>query len=73
METRIVDGVVNIVDYHEKVVEVPVQESRTKHLIHILAVQMKKFFEKYPKLRGEVDERLTEFFQQEIIDLMEVD
>ena len=34
-----------------KTVEVPVQDSRTKHLIHMLAVQMKKFFEKYPKLR----------------------
>lgn len=34
---------------------------------------MKKFFEKYPKLREECDARLFEFFQQEIIDVMEVD
>jgi len=39
----------------------------------MLAVQMKKFFEKYPKLREECDARLFEFFQQEIIDVMEVD
>jgi hypothetical protein len=34
---------------------------------------MKKYVDKYPKLRGECDERLTEFFQQEIIDLIETD
>jgi hypothetical protein len=39
----------------------------------MLAIQMKKFFEKYPKLRDECDARLFEFFQQEIIDVMEVD
>lgn len=54
-------------------VEVPVSDARTKHLIHLLAVQMKTYFEKYPKLRLECDARLVEFFQQEIIDLIEVD
>lgn len=44
-------GVINITDYKDRLVEVPVSDSRTKHLIHLLAVQMKKFFEKYPKLR----------------------
>lgn len=28
---------------------------------------------KYPKLSGEINERLAEFFQQEIIDIIEVD
>ena len=49
------------------------QDARTKHLIHLLAIQLKKFVEKYPKLRAETDGRLTEFFQQEIIDLIESD
>lgn len=57
----------------DRVVEVPVSDARTKHLIHMFAVQMKKFFEKYPKLREECDVRLTEFFQQELIDVIEVD
>jgi len=39
----------------------------------MLAVQMKKYFEKYPKLKDECDSRLYEFFQQELIDIMEVD
>lgn len=39
----------------------------------MLAVQMKKFFEKYPKLRDECDVRLAEFFQQQLIDIIEVD
>ena len=42
-------------------------------MIHLLAVQMKKNFEKYPKLRDECDSRLFEFFQQELIDVMEID
>ena len=39
----------------------------------MLAVQMKKFTDKYPKWKGEMDIRLTEFFQQELIDILEVD
>jgi hypothetical protein len=39
----------------------------------MLASQMKKNFDKYPKLRDECDPRLFEFFQQEIIDVIEAD
>lgn len=39
----------------------------------MLAVQMKKNFDKYPKLREECDARLVEFFQQELIDVIEAD
>jgi len=52
IQTSIVNGVVNVVEYREKVIEVPIQDSRTKHLIHMLAVQMKKNLDKYPKLRN---------------------
>ena len=34
---------------------------------------MKKNFDKYPKLRDECDSRLYEFFQQELIDVIEID
>lgn len=68
-----VNGVLSLGDYQSRVVEVPVSDARTKHLIHMLAVQMKKFVEKYPKLLGECDARLVEFFQQELIDVIEVD
>ncbi len=68
-----VGNVLELERYSEKVVEVPVQDARTKHLIHLLATQMKSLTTKYPKLLGEIDEKLVEFFQQEIIDLIEVD
>jgi len=64
LEISVVNGIANVIDYREKVVEVPIQDARTKHLIHLLAVQMRKYFEKYPKLREECDVRLTEFFTQ---------
>ena len=73
LEASIVNGVVHLTDYRDRIVEVPVQDSRTKHLVHMLAVQMKKYFDKYPKLINECDTRLYEFFQQELIDVIEVD
>ncbi len=42
-------------------------------MIHLLAVQMKKNFDKYPKLRDECDERLIEFFQSDLIDVIDAD
>ena len=69
----VANGVVNLVETKEKIVEVPIQDARTKHLIHLLATQMKKNFDKYPKLRDECDSRLYEFFQQELIDVIETD
>lgn len=54
-----------IVEVHsEKTVEVPVQDSRTKHLIHLLATNLKTLSAKYPKLLTEIDTKLVEFFQQ---------
>lgn len=34
---------------------------------------MNKFFEKYPKLRDECDAKLYEFFQKELIEIIEGD
>ena len=51
----------------------PVQDARAKHLLHLLAVQLKRLSGKYPKILSEMDIRLTEFFQQELIDVIEVD
>jgi len=56
--TSVANGVVNLVQSNDKVIEVPIQDARTKHLIHMLATQMKKNFDKYPKLRDECDARL---------------
>lgn len=55
IQVSVVNGLVNVVEYRERVVEVPISDARTKHLVHLLAVQMKKMFEKYPKLRLECD------------------
>lgn len=73
LDISIVNGIARINDYKEKIVEVPIQDARTKHLIHLMSIQMKKYMDKYPKLKEECDVRLTEFFTQEIIDLIEAD
>ena len=51
LDIHVVNGIAQVIDYKEKIVEVPVQDARTKHLIHMLSTQMRKNFEKYPKLR----------------------
>ena len=58
IQTIAANGVVTLIETRDKVIEVPIQDARTKHLIHMLAVQMKKNFDKYPKLRDECDSRL---------------
>lgn len=73
LQVSALNGITTVVETREKIVEVPVMESRTKSLIHLLATQMKKNFDKYPKLRDECDSRLFEFFQQEMIDVIEAD
>ena len=59
-----VGDVIQVEKMVEKTVEVPVQDARTKHLIHLLATNYKKLFTKYPKLYDEMDSRLSEFFSQ---------
>jgi hypothetical protein len=70
---KTVGDVLHLERFSERTIEVPVQDARTKHLLHLFASQMKKITAKYPKLQNEMDSRLTEFFQQELIDLIEVD
>ncbi len=65
-----VNGVETVDVFSEKTVQVPVQDSRTKHLIHLLATNLKTLSAKYPKLLTEIDIKLVEFFQQEIIDVI---
>lgn len=68
-----VNGIETIEVKSERTIEVPVQESRTKSLIHLLATNMKNLTLKYPKLLTEMDTKLVEYFQQELIDVIEVD
>jgi hypothetical protein len=56
-----------------KVVEVPVQDARTKALIHKLASEMRRLCQIYPKLTQEISPELAEYFSKEIIDVIEVD
>lgn len=54
-----VNGIETIEVHSEKTVQVPVQDSRTKHLIHLLATNMKMLSTKYPKLLTEIDAKLV--------------
>lgn len=67
------NGFTTIETQSSRTLEVPVQDSRTKHLIYILATNLKRISQKYPKILTEVDAEIAEFFQQELIDVIEVD
>ena len=73
VRTYNVNGIETVEVKSEKTVEVPVQDIRTKSLLHVLSVNLKKLSSKYPKLLSEFDSRLTEYFHQELIDVIEVD
>jgi hypothetical protein len=53
--------------------EIPVQDARTKYLINSLASHVRRLNEKYPKLKGELDEKLQEFLSNEMVDILESD
>lgn len=73
VQTYVLNGITTVEVNSERTVEVPVQDSRTKHLIHLLATNLRTLSLKYPKLLTELDAKLVEFFQQELIDVIEVD
>jgi hypothetical protein len=52
IQTSIANGVVTVFEHQDRLVQVPVQDVRTKDLISVLSVQLKKLVERYPKLRG---------------------
>ena len=67
LELQVIEGWISMVS-DVKTVEVPVQDSRTKHLIALLGLEMRKLVEKYPKLRAEVSSGLMEFLSLEILE-----
>lgn len=45
--------------HSDKTVEVPVQDTRTKRLVHLLTTNLKKMSEKYPKLKEELNAEIV--------------
>lgn len=52
-------GAIFVSDFSQRTVEVPVQDARTKHLLHLFASELKRLFTKYPKLQTEINERVV--------------
>lgn len=67
------NGFTTIETQSNKTIEVAVQDSRTKHLIYLLATNLRRLSDKYPKLSSEFSPELAEFFQQELIDVIDAD
>lgn len=59
--------------HSDKTVEVPVQDTRTKNLVHLLMTNIRTLSEKYPQINAELNASIVELFSQEIVDMVEVD
>lgn len=70
VRTYNVNGVETIEVRSERTVEVPVMETRTKGLLHLFVTQLRDLSAKYPKLLTEFDSRISEYFSQELIDVL---
>ena len=70
---RAENGVVFVDAFSERTIEIPVQDEKTKGLLQLFALEMRKIFQRFPQLTGEMDIRITEFIQQEVIDVIGVD
>lgn len=53
--------------------EIPVQDTRTKYLINALASHVRRINDKYPKLKGELDEKLQGLLTGELSEIIEGD
>lgn len=42
-------------------------------MIHLLSTNLKRLVEKYPKIKDDISGEILEFFNQEIIEVIEVD
>lgn len=55
VSTYTTNGFTTIEVNSNRTVEIPVQDARTKHLLHLLLVNFKNLSAKYPKLSLEID------------------
>ncbi len=73
IRTTVINNVLQVEKNVDKIVEVPVQDTKTKNLIRKLATEMKRITTKYPQLIGDIDKRLLEYVSDELIEQIEVD
>ena len=64
----IVNGWISVGKGWNRVVEVPVQDTRTKEVISILNAEIKKLIAKYPQIQSEMSAALTEFLALDVLD-----
>ena len=52
---RVSDGIVHMVETKDKIVEVPLQDAKTKELIKQMGIELYRIYERYPKVKDEAD------------------
>ena len=63
----IVNGWVSVGKADGRVVEVPVQDAKTKEMIRILSAEFKKIIDKYPQIKCEVSAAFLEFVSLDVL------
>ena len=52
---RVSDGIVHMIETKYKIVEVPLQDAKTKELIKQMGIELYRIYERYPKVKDEAD------------------
>ncbi len=55
MDVRFADGILHLVETKDKIVEVPLQDAKTKELIKQMGIELYRIYERYPKVKDEAD------------------
>jgi hypothetical protein len=67
------EGLVNIVEHREKIIEKPIQDEKTQELIRQMYGEISRIYSKYPKVKSEADPRFTDFFNKNVIQTIDND
>ena len=68
VETMIVNGWISVGKTGNRIVEVPVQDGRTKEIISILSTEINKIVSKYPQIKGELSKNVLELISLNVLE-----
>ena len=62
------NGWVSVGKSDNRIIEVPVQDTRTKEIIAVLSTQINKIISKYPQIKGEISKNVEEFLSLNVLE-----
>lgn len=67
LDIKLSEGLVHIVDNHEKVIEVPVHDEKNQELIRHMSSEIARIYEKYPKIKKEANPKFVDLLSRDVV------